>query len=94
MLDVQEAQKKLYDRRRTANPFTTHDLNISHATSFTEVYPALYRSVSHPGAHGNVALLDLPAKLKHISSRFNIGNLKVYSSSPDRFVGLCDPEVD
>ncbi|KAG6617471.1 Retrotransposon nucleocapsid protein [Phytophthora cinnamomi] len=41
---------------------------------------------------GNVALLNLPANLKHISPRVNIDKLKVYNSNPVRFVGRMIPK--
>ncbi|OWZ12426.1 polyprotein [Phytophthora megakarya] len=100
LLDAQEAQKKFYDQRRAANPFnvgdlallSTQDLNISHATTETTLrsrkfIPRFIGPYAILELHGNVALLDLPANLKHISPRFNIDKLKVYNSNPDRFVG-------
>ncbi|KAE9226747.1 hypothetical protein PF004_g11554 [Phytophthora fragariae] len=94
LLDAQEAQKKFYDRRRAANPFkvgdlallSTQDLNISHATAETtlrsrKLIPRFIGPYPILELHGNVALLDLPANLKHISPRFNIDKLKVYNSN-------------
>ncbi|ETP39160.1 hypothetical protein F442_13361, partial [Phytophthora nicotianae P10297] len=105
LLDAQEAQKKFYDRRRAANPFkvgdlallSTQDLNSSHATAETTLrsrkfIPRFIGPYPILELHGNVALLDLPANLKHISPRFNIDKLKVYNSNPDRFVGRVIPK--
>ncbi|POM81467.1 LOW QUALITY PROTEIN: Retrovirus Polyprotein [Phytophthora palmivora] len=86
LLDAQEAQKIFDDHRRSANRFkignpallSTHALNVSHATA-----KMTFRSrkfISGPyrllELRGNDMLLDLPANLKHISPRFNIGKLK------------------
>ncbi|GMF43881.1 unnamed protein product [Phytophthora fragariaefolia] len=105
MLDEQEAQKRFYDRRRTANPFkvgdlallSTQDLNISHATAETTLRSRKFilRFIGpYPivELRGKVTLLKLPANLKHISPHFNIDKLKVYNSNPDRFVGRVIPK--
>ncbi|KAG6616636.1 uncharacterized protein IUM83_13048 [Phytophthora cinnamomi] len=100
LLDAQEAQKRFYDRRRAANPFkvgdlallSTQDLNISHATAETTLrsrkfIPRFIGPYPILELQGNVAQLNLPANLKHISPRVNIDKLKVYNSNPHRFVG-------
>ncbi|GMF14672.1 unnamed protein product [Phytophthora lilii] len=100
LLDTQAAQKKFYDKRRAENPFkvgdlallSTQDLNISHSTAETTLrsrkfIPRFIGPYSILEIQGNVALLDLPANLKHLSPRFNIDKLKVYISNPDRFEG-------
>ncbi|GMF25830.1 unnamed protein product [Phytophthora fragariaefolia] len=105
LLDAQEAQKRFYDRRRTANPFkvgnltllSTQDLNISHATAETTLrsqkfIPRFIGPYPIVELRRNVVLLKLPANLKHISPRFNIDRLKVYNSNPDRFVDRVIPK--
>ncbi|POM66991.1 LOW QUALITY PROTEIN: Hypothetical protein PHPALM_17066 [Phytophthora palmivora] len=100
-----EAQKKIYDCRRAANPFkvgdlvllSTQDLNISHATAETTLrswkfIPRFIGPYIKLELHGNVALLDLPANLKHLSPRFNIDKFKVYNSNPDCFAGRVIPK--
>ncbi|GMF21308.1 unnamed protein product [Phytophthora lilii] len=106
LLDAQEAQKRFYDKRRAANPFevgdlallSTQDLIISHATAETTLrsrkfIPRFIGPYPILELKGNVALLDLPANLKHLSPRFNIDKLKVYNSNPDRFAGRVIPKA-
>ncbi|GMF38968.1 unnamed protein product [Phytophthora fragariaefolia] len=105
LLKAQAAQKKFYDKRRADNPFKvgdlallpTQDLNISHATAETTLrsrkfMPRFIGPYTILELRGNVALLDLPANLKHLSPRFNIDKLKVYTSNPDRFTGRVIPK--
>lgn len=105
LMDAQAAQKKFYDKRRADNPFkvgdlallSTQDLNISHATADTSLrsrkfIPRFIGPYTILELHGNVALLDLPANLKHLSARFNIDELKVYNSNPDQFRGRVIPK--
>ncbi|POM74561.1 Hypothetical protein PHPALM_8469, partial [Phytophthora palmivora] len=105
LLNAQASQKKFYDKRRADNPFkvgdlallSTQDLNISHATAETTLRsrkftPRFIGPYTILELHGNVALLDLPANLKHLNPRFNIDKLKVYTSNPDRFEGREIPK--
>lgn len=105
LMDAQAAQKKFYDKRRADNPFkvgdlallSTQDLNISYATADTSLrsrkfIPRFIGPYTILELHGNVALLDLPANLKHLSARFNIDELKVYNSNPDQFRGRVIPK--
>uniref|UniRef100_H3GRD5 Chromo domain-containing protein n=1 Tax=Phytophthora ramorum TaxID=164328 RepID=H3GRD5_PHYRM len=78
LLDAQGAQKKYYDKRRAKNPF--------------KFIPRFIGPYTILEIQGNVALLDLPANLKHLSPRFNIDKIKVYSSNPDRFTGRVIPK--
>ncbi|GMF28719.1 unnamed protein product [Phytophthora fragariaefolia] len=105
LLKAQAAQKKFYDKRRADNPFKvgdlallpTQDLNMSHATAETTLrsrkfIPRFIGPYTILELRGNVALLDLPANLKHRGPRFNIDKLKVYTSNPDRFTGRVIPK--
>lgn len=105
LLNAQASQKKFYDKRRADNPFkvgdlallSTQDLNISHATAETTLRsrkftPRFIGPYTILELHVNVALLDLPANLKHLNPRFNIDKLKVYTSNPDRFEGREIPK--
>ncbi|GMF52309.1 unnamed protein product [Phytophthora fragariaefolia] len=106
LLKTQTAQKKFYDKRRADNPFkvgalallSTQDLNISHDTAETSLrsrkfIPRVIGPYTILELRGNVALLDLPVNLKHLSPRFNIDKLKVYTSNPDRFTGRVIPKL-
>ncbi|ETL88850.1 hypothetical protein L917_12120, partial [Phytophthora nicotianae] len=104
-LDAQAAQKRFYDKPRAENLFkvgdlallSTQDLNISYATAETTLRSRKFilRFIGHYCIlefQNNVTLLDLPANLKHLSPRFNIDKLKVYTSNPDRFEGRVIPK--
>ncbi|GMF21599.1 unnamed protein product [Phytophthora lilii] len=100
-----QTERRTERLRRAENPvkvddlalLSTQDLNIAHVTAETTLRSRKLTSrfigpYTILELSGNVALLDLPANLKHLSPRFNVDMLKVYTSNPDQFEGRVIPK--